>query len=413
MIISDLPKSKWSKEKVECVCDKCSDQFVRRYDVICSSTFKKHFCKKCIFKKRKTSFLSKKELKLRGAKISKAKLAQKRKEKNSLTKNCKFCQEEFKVPLTLKKRKFCSIECSRKGQERKRENKNLSICVICDNEFKHYGSRITCSRECYAKYMSKTRMGSGNPSYKGEDKFLEVVCMNCEKKFSYSRVGLHKNKERYFCSLDCVNSFYSGENHPYWKGGKSKYPLIFNDKLKNLIKKRDNYCCSLCGILEKDNDRLLSIHHIDYDKNNCDKNNLITLCESCHCTTNFNRNFWEFLFKSILSSGVKIVKKGWGCEIHIVNNEMYCLKYLIFFPGKKFSNHWHKLKKETWHCIFGNLDCYIEDDKTIDKFVFRTGDIITLNPQIKHQLYANQYSVITEVSTQDFKEDSYRVEKGD
>ena len=38
------------------------------------------------------------------------------------------------------------------------------------------------------------------------------------------------------------------------------------------------------------------IHHIDYDKNNLDPKNLITLCQSCHIKTNYNRTFWMRYF---------------------------------------------------------------------------------------------------------------------
>ena len=36
----------------------------------------------------------------------------------------------------------------------------------------------------------------------------------------------------------------------------------------------------------------LHIHHIDYNKTNCNKNNLITLCVACNGKANFNRDYW-------------------------------------------------------------------------------------------------------------------------
>lgn len=35
---------------------------------------------------------------------------------------------------------------------------------------------------------------------------------------------------------------------------------------------------------------------IDYDKDNLDPNNLISLCNSCHAKTNKNRDYWINLF---------------------------------------------------------------------------------------------------------------------
>lgn len=85
-----------------------------------------------------------------------------------------------------------------------------------------------------------------------------------------------------------------GEKHPNWKGGISfePYSTSFTKTLKKEIKKRDNYKCQNCGKTNKK----FHIHHIDYNKQNCDKSNLITLCNSCHSKTNFNRDYWEVFY---------------------------------------------------------------------------------------------------------------------
>ncbi len=88
-----------------------------------------------------------------------------------------------------------------------------------------------------------------------------------------------------------------GKNNPNWRGGIGKLPYSFNfnKELKELIKKRDNYVCQLCFKSSK-----LQVHHIDYDKKNCNPENLITLCRSCHCKTNYNRKYWKKYCKEIL-----------------------------------------------------------------------------------------------------------------
>lgn len=43
----------------------------------------------------------------------------------------------------------------------------------------------------------------------------------------------------------------------------------------------------------------LSIHHIDYNKNNTNSNNLISLCNSCHSKTNYNKKYWINYFNNI------------------------------------------------------------------------------------------------------------------
>lgn len=90
-----------------------------------------------------------------------------------------------------------------------------------------------------------------------------------------------------------------GENHPGWLGGKSfePYGLEFNDDLKEVIRNRDRRKCSICGKTELEEGKRLQVHHIDYDKKNNNPDNLITLCSSCHCKTNFKRDNWLNYFK--------------------------------------------------------------------------------------------------------------------
>ena len=41
-----------------------------------------------------------------------------------------------------------------------------------------------------------------------------------------------------------------------------------------------------------------SVHHIDYNKQNCKENNLITLCLQCNNRVNSNRNYWKEYFQN-------------------------------------------------------------------------------------------------------------------
>jgi 5-methylcytosine-specific restriction endonuclease McrA len=86
------------------------------------------------------------------------------------------------------------------------------------------------------------------------------------------------------------------EKNPNWKGGISREPYDFNfgEELKNLIKKRDGYKCKLC----KKKLKVLYVHHIDYNKQNSDPKNLLSLCNSCHSKTNYGRKNWTRFFKN-------------------------------------------------------------------------------------------------------------------
>lgn len=81
-----------------------------------------------------------------------------------------------------------------------------------------------------------------------------------------------------------------GEKHPNWQGGKSfeSYSSAWTPELKQSIRQRDNFTCQLCEKYP-----IFDIHHIDYDKKNCEPNNLITLCKKCHMKTNYKRDYWK------------------------------------------------------------------------------------------------------------------------
>lgn len=323
-----------------------------------------------------------------------------------LTLTCKKCQKEFNVPIWEKDRKYCSKKCQLESVI-KNDSRTISDCVICGKEFKHYGERIVCSRECLSKYMSQQRLNENNPMW--IDSKEKAVCAKCGNEFEYTRRNLHVGQERIFCSLDCSRNGGNNKEIINNVGGNHKYLFGFNKKLKDSIKKRDGFSCLLCGVSSD-----LHVHHIDYNKKNNNDENLVTLCRKCHNITNYNREFWTHVFIGF-NSNSKIIKKGWGLEIHLVNNDKYCLKYLVFFKGKKFSWHKHIIKQELWFCMWGEFECILnsENGEYFDYFKFKTGDKIEIKPNMEHQLMALTNSIIVEVSTTDFSEDSIRIEKGD
>jgi len=83
-----------------------------------------------------------------------------------------------------------------------------------------------------------------------------------------------------------------------WRGGISFEPYTINwtQTLKRSIRERDKYTCQICGNLQ--GDWVFDIHHIDYDKKNCNPENLIMLCRPCHAKTNHNRGYWIKYFQN-------------------------------------------------------------------------------------------------------------------
>ena len=109
------------------------------------------------------------------------------------------------------------------------------------------------------------------------------------------------------------------------------------------------------------------------------------------------------------------VPKGWGEEIIIENNRLYCGKILVFNEGCKFSMHYHMNKDETWYVERGKFIYKWIDTNTAEilEDTLERGDVVRQKPGQPHQLEAIEDGRIFEVSTHHEDSDSYRVMKGD
>jgi len=173
-------------------------------------------------------------------------------------------------------------------------------------EYKKRRSRIAkeiWSRPGYKERQIKSqREAHSKPEVKEKDcKAAKEVHSRPEvrAKLSKSAKEAHarpevKEKHRKAVKEACARPGYK-ENHPNWKGGISFKPYChkFNDQLKDEIRVAFGYKCYLCPHIQ--NGRKLSIHHVDYNKNdicNGRKWPLIPLCPKCHGKTNHNRWYW-------------------------------------------------------------------------------------------------------------------------
>ncbi len=166
-----------------------------------------------------------------------------------------------------------SEETKRKIGIKNSKPKIQKICKQCEKNFQVSPSQnyiIYCSKSCYSQSMK------GKPSLNKGTKGL----------WKHTEEWKKLNSERQ-----------KGSKHWNWQGGMfiDPYPLDWTDDLKESIRKRDNYVCQLCGIHQDElgeRFKKLDCHHIDYDKNNLNPKNLISLCKSCHMKTNSNRDYW-------------------------------------------------------------------------------------------------------------------------
>lgn len=120
--------------------------------------------------------------------------------------------------------------------------------------------------------------------------------------------------------------------------------------------------------------------------------------------------------KSRVRQPVHIERKGWGREVWLANNELYCGKILEIKQGKRCSLHFHKLKTESFFLRAGKLKVTIREspDATVaEEFTLNPGECMDIPPGLVHQMLALEDSELYEFSTQHFNSDSHRLAQGD
>ena len=227
---------------------------------------------------------------------------------------CKQCKKEFEViRARADTARFCSRECGGLWTSENQCGENHPnweggeinlICKQCKKEYKVTPARADesgfCSRLCMGLWNSINGRGENNPNWQGGK--VKLICEQCEEGFEVKLCQVNRAR---FCSQKCWGLWmvknWGGENHPNWKGGKSfePYGLDWTDKLKEEVRKRDDYTCAISGEVWQSGQEKFPVHHINYIKTDNLTGNLITLCIKCHGKTNANRRHWQSLLTPI------------------------------------------------------------------------------------------------------------------
>jgi len=111
--------------------------------------------------------------------------------------------------------------------------------------------------------------------------------------FSWKGRKLSEEHKEKISKTNKENRTWKREKNPSWKKGISfePYTIDWTETLRRSIRERDNYVCQLCSQYGN------TVHHINYDKKNCNPDNLITLCGKCHRKTSSNREYWQNYFE--------------------------------------------------------------------------------------------------------------------
>lgn len=141
-------------------------------------------------------------------------------------------------------------------------------------------------------------IGDDNPMKNPEVKAKHLAVIKVADNTPEFKANQSKNKIELWQNSEYRKSN-SGENSPNYIDGRSfePYPPGFNGQLKRHIRERDGDVCARCGKTKKQNGRKLPVHHIDYNKDNLNPRNLITLCTSCNGVVNKDRNEWTTFFR--------------------------------------------------------------------------------------------------------------------
>lgn len=228
-------------------------------------------------------------------------------------------------------REFTTCQCDECGKE------FLRAVSIAKKSNRHY-----CSRKCRDAANIERMGGPENPLWHGRDVICEecgkpfhipesrarrrkhhfcsfqctyaakqhtMICEECGKPFRIAD-WRHKRRDTRFCSQVCYASWQSknrtGPNSYSWRGGPIPYPAGWIETLRKAIRQRDGHKCQLCG--RTGGRRALDVHHIDYNKDNLDPKNLVSLCMKCHRATNNNRDAWRFRLTLLVSHSLTVIE---------------------------------------------------------------------------------------------------------
>jgi hypothetical protein len=183
----------------------------------------------------------------------------------------------------------------------------INNCIDCGNEISDYRAK-RCPK-CFGIKHSKRVSGKNNHFFIDGRTLKQYYCIDCGKKICVDTY-LYGNKRCRSCSIKYAhktgilntkgknNGMYGihkfGKNAPGYIHGNAylPYPVEWK-KIRLFIL---NYYSDKCQICFKNGNH---IHHIDYNKSNCNFNNLILLCQKHHSKTLGNRDYWYAYFNYI------------------------------------------------------------------------------------------------------------------
>lgn len=215
------------------------------------------------------------------------------------TRVCPVCNKTYQANVGRLKhgrQTTCSRKCSYALRGKQMEDKRLFTCDVCGKEFSCIASKkkaqfiTACSFDCYSD--ARKRGLHPQPPHATEKPAITFICETCGKRVELPNKKKGARRFR-FCSVECANQGYTGENNYFWRGGHSNYYGSTWTTARRAARIRDNFICQRCGKVMKSG-RLPDVHHIKpfrFFNNHKEANkldNLVSLCHICHLTVEWN-----------------------------------------------------------------------------------------------------------------------------
>lgn len=175
---------------------------------------------------------------------------------------CELCGEKI-IKYTRKdkivKHYFCSSKCQ--YEYRHLNNSKEIQCELCGKKIIRRNSHIKNKKKLFCSRKCKNIWKNENTTK------IQLNCCQCNKQFSNYQYRVNANKFN-FCSRKCYQEWKLENKFVYYKNYRFQAFQYFDKK------------CEICGFDKIKG--ILEVHHIDKNRKNNEKSNLIILCPNCH-----------------------------------------------------------------------------------------------------------------------------------
>ncbi|SPF48689.1 conserved hypothetical protein [Syntrophobacter sp. SbD1] len=92
-----------------------------------------------------------------------------------------------------------------------------------------------------------------------------------------------------------------------------------------------------------------------------------------------------------------------GLTMMTIVNRTYCKKLIVILPGQMHPTQYHLQKEETFHVLHGDVDIELNGSSKR----LKTGETITVEPGVHHRFGSGNGSIIEEISSTHYANDSF------